>query len=49
MDILIQALLYKAGENSIFIREDIDVALQHMIDSMPQTRSAICLITFGSR
>lgn len=49
MDILVQALMYKVGENSIFIREDIDRALQLMIDSMPQTRAALSLITYGSK
>ena len=49
MDILVQALLFKVGENSVFIREDIDRALSMMIDSMPQTRSIIALVTFGSK
>lgn len=49
MDILVQALIYKVGENSVFIREDIDRALQHMIDYMPQTRAALSLITYGSK
>ena len=49
LDILTQALLHKVSENSVFIREDIDRALQLMIESMPQTRAALALITFGSR
>ena len=49
MDILVQALMYKVGENSIFIREDIDRALTLMINSMPQTRAALSLITYGSK
>ncbi|KAH9423399.1 hypothetical protein DERP_003678 [Dermatophagoides pteronyssinus] len=48
LDILTQALLHKVSENSVFIREDIDRALQLMIESMPQTRAALALITFGS-
>lgn len=48
MDIMTQALLTKVSENSVFIREDIDRALQLMVDSMPATRAALSLITHGS-
>lgn len=41
--------MYKVGENSVFIREDIDRALTLMVEKMPQTRAAISLVTFGSK
>lgn len=44
-----QALLHKCGENVTFIRDDIDIALTNMIEEMPQTKSAITLITNGAK
>ena len=49
IDILTQSLLNKVGENSIFIREDIDHAINQMVESMPQTRAAVSLVTYGSK
>lgn len=49
MDLIGQALLHKCGENIAFIREDIDKAISNMIEEMPQSKSAITLITNGAK
>lgn len=44
-----QALLQKSGENVSFIREDIEKALNNMIEEMPQSRSAISIVNNGAK
>ncbi|KPM05457.1 protein FAM179B-like protein [Sarcoptes scabiei] len=48
LEILTQALMHKISENSPFIRDDVDQALQSLVTYMPQTRAALSLINFGS-
>ena len=49
MDSMVAALLIKSGENVSFMRDDIDRALQHCAQEMPQTRTAISLIQAGAK
>ncbi|XP_074605139.1 TOG array regulator of axonemal microtubules protein 1 isoform X2 [Brevipalpus obovatus] len=48
MELIGSALINKCGENASFIREDCERAIQSMIDEMPQIKSALVLIHYGS-
>ena len=49
MDSIVSSLLAKSAENVVFIREDIERALNNCCDEMPQTRTALALINGGSK
>ena len=48
VEILSKTLLTKSGESNAFIREDVDKALQAMIDSVTAQRSLLGLIGGGA-
>lgn len=49
MELIGSALINKCVDSASFIREDCEKALTHMIEEMPQVRSALVLIHQGSR
>ena len=43
------ALLAKCGENVTFIKEDIERALNNLVDQMPQSKTVLTLVTGGAQ
>ena len=49
MDAMVGSLLAKSAENVVFMREDIERALNNCLEEMPQTRTALALIHGGAK
>lgn len=49
MDLIAQALLHKCAENTIFVRDDIDRSLTHLVEQMPQSKTVLALINGGAQ
>lgn len=45
----VKALLHKAGESNTFMRQDVDAALDSMVQHCTPTRSIAALLTGGLR
>ena len=48
LDVIARVLLHKAGESNSFIRDDVDRALQNMVDGCNPQRAMLAFINGGA-
>ena len=48
LDVIVRTILHKAGESNSFIREDVDRALQQMIEHCNTHRAMAALLSGGA-